>query len=227
MAKRVRPGEFAVGWIGALPIELAAAVEMLDEIYPDLPQPATDTKNYTCGRIGVHNIVAACLPASQMGTNQAATVTSRMMTSFPALRFGVLVGIGGGVPTDENDIRLGDVVISRPSGQNGGVNQYDFGKTGPDGLIARTGSLNASPTILLNALAKVRANDIRGKTRLSEYLANISTIPKFVRPGYQEDMFYVASLQPGPGNQDFVKQGEARTTQEPGLFLGVSHLGTK
>ncbi|KAK7998752.1 hypothetical protein PG991_014947 [Apiospora marii] len=78
-----------------------------------------------------------------------------MQQSFPSLRFGVLVGIRGGVPRldNETDIRLGDVVISQPARQYGGVVQYDFGKTGPDGRIARTGRPNTPPTILLNALA--------------------------------------------------------------------------
>lgn len=75
-----------------------------------------------------------------------------MKQTFPSLRFGVLVGIGGGVPCldDDIDIRLGDVVISQPAGRYGGVVQYDFGKTGPEGRIARTGAcLNTPPTILL------------------------------------------------------------------------------
>jgi hypothetical protein len=32
-----------------------------------------------------------------------------------------------GVPSDEADIRLGDVVISKPYMHHGGVVQYDFG----------------------------------------------------------------------------------------------------
>ncbi|GKT67551.1 phosphorylase superfamily protein [Colletotrichum tofieldiae] len=110
--------DFTVGWVCALPIELAAAAEMMDEEFADLPSQPADTNIYSFGRIGVHNVVAACLPAGQMGTNQAATVASQMRTSFPSLRFGVLVGIGGGVPNldDDIDIRLGDIVISQPSG---------------------------------------------------------------------------------------------------------------
>ena len=50
-----------------------------------------------------------------------------MSITFPRLRFGLLVGIGGAVPTPE-DIRLGDVVISQPDGTEGGVVQYDLGK---------------------------------------------------------------------------------------------------
>ncbi|KAI6352275.1 hypothetical protein MCOR31_011904, partial [Pyricularia oryzae] len=109
-----------------------------------------------------------------MGTNQAAVVASQMNASFPSLRFGVLVGIGGGVPNLDADIDIGDVVISQPADHYGGVVQYDFGKTGAGGRITRTGSLNAPPTILLNALAKLRANDFRDRMQILAHLSKLS-----------------------------------------------------
>jgi hypothetical protein len=39
-----------------------------------------------------------------------------------------MVGIGGGVPSKDVDIRLGDVVVSKPTRIYGGVVQYDCGK---------------------------------------------------------------------------------------------------
>jgi hypothetical protein len=45
-----------------------------------------------------------------------------------------MVGIGGGVPSAEADIRLGDVVVSRPDGSFGEVVQYDLGKAIPAGF---------------------------------------------------------------------------------------------
>ncbi|KAK2049327.1 purine and uridine phosphorylase [Colletotrichum somersetense] len=151
MAKFVPTRDFTVGWVCALPIELAAAAEMMDEEFADLPSHPVDSNLYAFGRIGVHNIVAACLPAGQIGMNQAATVASQMKTSFPSLRFGVLVG------------------------QHGGVIQYDFGKAGGNGFT-RTGSLNAPPAILLNALAKLRANDLWGHQKDRLYNSSSSHI---------------------------------------------------
>ncbi|KAI8294629.1 hypothetical protein K4K56_001810 [Colletotrichum sp. SAR 10_98] len=182
--RRISASNFTIGWVCALPIELAAAEEMLDEEFAELPSQPTDSNIYSFGRIKDHNVVMACLPAGQMGTNSAATVASQMKSSFPSLRFGVLVGIGGGVPNiDHNiDIRLGDVVISQPMGQHGGVIQYDFGKTGPGGRITRTGSLNAPPQILLSALSKLRAKHFRGKTNVNEYLSKICSQPEFESP---------------------------------------------
>ena len=56
-----------------------------------------------------------------MGTNSAAAVVVQMKLAFASIRFGLMVGIGGGVPSVEADIRLGDVVISRPHKLHGGV----------------------------------------------------------------------------------------------------------
>lgn len=235
MSTFVPKDEFTVGWICALPIELAAAAEMMDEEFTDLPASATDSNIYSIGRIGAHNVVAACLPAGRMGTNQAATVASQMKSSFPSLRFGVLVGIGGGVPDNDNevDVRLGDVVISQPTGQHGGVVQYDFGKTGADGTLTRTGSLNAPPAVLLNALANLRSNDIRGKTRIAEHLSKYSGNPKFRSPGPEQDRLYKASSVhiAGPTclnyRQDEEVLREARETMDPVLFFGTIASGNQ
>ena len=54
--------DYTVGWVCALPIELAAARAILDEEHHDLPQDRNDSNIYTLGRIGEHNVVIACLP---------------------------------------------------------------------------------------------------------------------------------------------------------------------
>jgi len=48
-----------------------------------------------------------------------------------------MVGIGGGVPCNGHgtDIRLGDVVVSKPTGSYGGVVQYDRGKVTSGGQL--------------------------------------------------------------------------------------------
>jgi hypothetical protein len=56
----------------------------------------------------------ACLPAGMYGTNSAATVANNMLRTFTGIPFGLMVGIGGGIPNLNQgwDIRLGDVVVS-------------------------------------------------------------------------------------------------------------------
>ena len=176
--RRLCAEDYTVGWITALPIELAAAAEMLDEEHQDLPQDPDDANLYTLGHIGEHNIVIACLPAGQPGTNSAAGVAMRMKSKFKSIRFGLMVGIGGGVPSVEADIRLGDVVVSQPHMEQGGVVQYDTGKSTRSGFV-RTGSLNTPPALLLNALAKIRAIHLRRKSSLLSYLSALSHLSEF------------------------------------------------
>ena len=155
------PEKYTVGWICAIPTEIEAAMAMLDTTHgPLVSQPKYDGNNYTLGSIGGHNVVMACLP--RYGTNDAAVAGISMQRTFPNLRFGLMVGIGGGIPSADNDIRLGDIAVSLPSGQAGGVIQYDMGKR-EDGGFRRTGSLNNPPTLLLTAIATLKATRTLGK----------------------------------------------------------------
>ena len=36
-----------------------------------------------------------------------------MLSSFESIRFGLMVGIGGGIPSEKHDIRLGNVAVSK------------------------------------------------------------------------------------------------------------------
>ena len=122
---------YSVGWICALETELAASEAMLDEEHPDLLQAENDTNTYTLGRIGCHNVVLACLPSGTTGICAAATAAKDLLRSFPKVRFGLMVGVGGGAPSNPSDdpckdIRLGDVVVSNPEGNCGKGRVYLF-----------------------------------------------------------------------------------------------------
>lgn len=166
---------FQIGWICALPIEAAAAAEMLDEEFGILDeQDAADTNTYTLGRIGKHHVVIACLPGGQYGITSATTVANNMIRTFSkSLRVGLMVGIGGGIPSAAHDIRLGDVVISYPQGTCGGVIQYDMGKVVAGGEFERTGSLNSPPRALLTAVSAIRAAELRDEPRYLEYIQSV------------------------------------------------------
>lgn len=112
---------------------MAAARAMLDECHNALQQDSRDHNTYILGHIGVHNVVLACLPVGMTGKISAAKVATQMLSTFKSLRFGLMVGMGGGVPSQEHDIRLGDVVVSQPSETFGGVIQYDYGKKVQEG----------------------------------------------------------------------------------------------
>jgi hypothetical protein len=52
-----------------------------------------------------------------------------MLRSFPTVRIGIMVGIGGGALSREHDICLGHIVVSGSHDGKSAVFQYDFSKT--------------------------------------------------------------------------------------------------
>ena len=116
--------DYTVGWICALQAELAVSRAMLDEEHPDLLQAENDTNTYTLGRMGKHNVVLACLPSGTTGISAAAIAARDLLRSFPRVRFGLMVGVGGGAPSDPSDdprqdSHLGDVIVGNPEGNYG------------------------------------------------------------------------------------------------------------
>jgi nucleoside phosphorylase len=164
----------------------------------------------------------ASLPAGRTGTNSAAAVAGRTWSVFPTFRFGLMVGIGGGVPSWEVDIRLGDVVVSTPSNEHAGVVQYDFGKTIPGGF-RRTGCLNPPPTILLNAITHLRANHERGRYGLLEYL---DSSPTFAREDPGPDILFRADYKHVGGTTCEPCDGEMVLARQPREQRVVVHYGT-
>lgn len=214
MARQLRREEYTVGWVCALDVELAAAQEMLDEEHKHLEQNEHDDNQYSLGRIGEHNVVIVCLPAGLIGSNPAATVATRMRSTFTSIRFILMVGIGGGVPSAEADIRLGDVVVSQPHNGNGGVIQYDFGKTTPSGF-QRTGFLNSPPAILLNAVTKLRANHLRGESKFLEYSSILHRLPKFTREAAGPDVLFHATYNHEGGSTCQHCKSEKQVNRQP------------
>lgn len=187
--------DYTVAWVCPLQIELIAALEMLDEEHPRLPQQPSDHNVYNLGSISGQNIVI--VSQWKPGNTAAATVIAQMRMTFPSIRFGLLVGIGGGVPTmtDTGMIRLGDVVVSKPTGIHSGAVQYDHGKA-EIGLLKRTGVLAPPPAVLLHAaqdLAAKRARS-RGGDPVAQNIGRIDTslseLRKFKFPGAESDYLY-------------------------------------
>ena len=120
MATQLESPEFyTISWIAALPIERAAATALLHEIHNEpagFNQHEADSNSYSWGRLGQHNIVIASLPAGVLGVASAAATVSDLIRSLPHVRFGLLVGIGGGIPKPEEDqdIRLGNLLSANP-----------------------------------------------------------------------------------------------------------------
>ncbi|KAG9843598.1 Pfs, NACHT and ankyrin domain protein, partial [Aureobasidium melanogenum] len=200
---------------------------MLDEKY-DLPVPSHpgDTNIYTLGRIGGHQVVITSLPAGKTGVTAAAVVATRMLADFPDIRFGLMVGIGGAIPSDEHDIRLGDVVIYS------GVVQFDLGKTTDTGFV-QTGSLNQPPAILLAALSNIQAEYMLEPEKFPQYIQDAAAkFPKarkqFTYVGTEQDRLFEADYSHTGGSKTCadcdssrVVTREARETTVPLVHYGT------
>ncbi|RDH13945.1 TPR-like protein [Aspergillus niger ATCC 13496] len=227
--------DYTVAWICALPLELAAAKAMLDDVHPPLPQPESDHNVYTLGRVGSHNVVVACLPGGVYGTISATSVVSHMVSTFRNIRFGLMVGIGGGVPSHSADIRLGDVVVSKPTATSSGVIQYDHGKTLRGGRFQHIGSLNKPPQVLLKAVSQLESDYMTGKRLTSEILDgvlhNCDTMgEQFSRP--KDDWLFPATYNHEGSEHDCSACDQAqlvnrpkRRTDDPCIYYGLIASG--
>jgi nucleoside phosphorylase len=171
LTKQLTHDDYTVAWICALPIEKTAARNMLDELHRAPPQPENDNNIYTLGSVCGHNVVIVC--QGDMGTTAATMVATQMVATFRKLRFGLLVGIAGGVP-DVEDIRLGDVVVSK-----GGVVAHDLGKETPSGFELRP-FLNGVPELLKNAFSELESLLMDRESNITRYISNaIARNPRF------------------------------------------------
>lgn len=202
---------------------------MLDEIHETL---FSDNNCYTLGRMGAHNIVITVMP--DIGNNNAATVATQLLNDFESIRFGLLVGIDGGIPVeDKYDIRLGDIVISTPTGTFGGVVQFDRGKIHQRGRFKRTGTLNKPPAVIAASVQKLQAQHRRKGSQISKYLADmLKNNPHMEEENYfyqgaENDLLFEATYDHQDGNncrlcdQSRVLNREPRKTTSPKIYYGT------
>ncbi|KAL4943034.1 hypothetical protein BDV06DRAFT_211396 [Aspergillus oleicola] len=232
--------DFTVACICPLGVECAAVEGMLDEIYDLLPTARVQNA-YTFGRLGKHYVVVAVMP--QMGSNAAATTATQVLNDFPSLRFGLLVGIGGGVPGEShpevyeethrnNDIRLGDIVVSEATDVFGGVVQYDLGKRLADGSFQRTGQLNKPPAVLSGNVKRLESQHRRVGSQIEAYLkAMLKRYPtmrrKYQHPGIEEDRLFRADYIHSSGatckdcDDERTVRRKARSDTDPRIHYGT------
>ncbi|KAN0073327.1 Nucleoside phosphorylase domain containing protein [Elaphomyces granulatus] len=154
--------DYTVGW--TLQAELAASQAMLDEEHLDLLQAENDTNTYTLGRIGQHNVVLACLPSGTTGISAAAAAAS-----FPRSEAEHRAN------DPHQDIRLGDVIVSKPEDNYGG-----------DGKFIQTGSLNKPPAVLMTGVSKLQALHLRKGSAIREHVNSMLES----NPAMQQDFSY-------------------------------------
>ena len=228
VGSRCRHADYTVACLCPMGVELAPVEAMLDEIHDPLPT-SRDQNTYTLGKIGGHNIVIAVMP--ETGNNAAATTATQLLNDFPSIRFGLLVGIGGGVP-GEADIRLGDVVVSQPTSTFGGVVQYDMGKGLEGERFQRTGWLNKPPAVLSANVRKLDSQYRRLGHNLSQCMSEMlqkypAMRTEYSFPSTEQDQLFLTPYkhQSGPtcdkcdGRQTVSRPD--RPSNEPRIHYGT------
>jgi nucleoside phosphorylase len=229
--------EKQVCWICPLDVERTAAEAMLDERHEDLPNNPLDTNVYTLGRIGKHNVAIAGLPVGN--SVSTANAANQMKYAFRAMRVVLLVGIGGGAPSKSGDIRLGDIAVSYPDREYGGVVQVDSGKIVPisveeDGFQLK-GTLKQPPDILLNVVKALQAKHLGlPGPEEPDFMAflrkSIEERPRLKAeyPGANQDRLFEPSYDHPVGERSFVNCDDkrvvprkARRSTEPQIHTGL------
>ncbi|CAG9987312.1 unnamed protein product [Clonostachys byssicola] len=214
---------YTVGILCALDIELLAIRALLDETHDDTDRAPGDDYAYALGRMGKHKVVATCLPDGEYGTNPAAECATNMKRSFPNIKFCLLVGIGGGVPSDDNDIRLGDVV-------------YDRGKENGDVMLERTGALQGPPRALRALINYLKSTPGGSSDILLTYVkkiiasGSVGSKKRFSHPGKELDILFENCCPEGdinPQRPPQVKHREPRPTNSPVVHYGIIASGNK
>lgn len=185
----------AVGWVCRLPVEVAAAKAALDHVHDNLPtdQNSDSSNNYILGELQGHNVVIAY--PKVYGTSSLADVTAQLHESYPFVRFTLMVGIAEGVPNTKDDVRLGDVVVSKSAAGCSNVLEYDVNSEQVKDQSTLGGALDQSTLLLLTALGHAETAALFEESKMPRYLSEIvqKEPVTFARPGLEQDIFFDAN----------------------------------
>ncbi|OAQ61385.1 ankyrin repeat-containing protein [Purpureocillium lilacinum] len=234
--------DYTVGWLCALPIEVAAAKATLDRVHDNLPldRNSDDNNNYILGSLEGHNVVVAYPDSEAYGTTSVADVATQLHGSYTSVRFNLMVGIAGGVPDTKEDIRLGDVVVSKPTAGRPGVIQYDVNGERTEDQFVRSRVLNQPTPLLLTAMGKAETAAIFDESKMPRYISEIvqKDPVTFARPGPEQDVLFepdydhatIESEESGCSHcdPDRIRSRQPREVQDPivhyGLIASSCHL---
>jgi nucleoside phosphorylase len=142
--------------------------------------------NFTFGSIKNHHVMIASTMAPGCQRVPAARLAALLEDKMHT--YSIVLGTAGGTFDKlSKDIRLGDVVISKPKGQHGGVVEWDVGTEQEDGSFKRTGFLDRVPTRLSSLRSKLRSDIEFGSVQLM--------VENAVYPGAESDLLFDTACQ--------------------------------
>ncbi|KAG8526793.1 uncharacterized protein KY384_008222 [Bacidia gigantensis] len=236
------PDDYAVGWACVLPIEVAAAKATLDRVHDNLPPDRISggNNNYIFGSLQGHNVVVAYPNPEMCGKMSVADVATQLQASYTFVRFYLMVGIAGGVPATKEDIRLGDIVVSKSTAGWPGVVQYDVNGERTKDQFVRDKALDQPAPLLLTAMGKAETAAIFDESEMPRYISEIvqKDPATFAHPGPEQDVLFepsydhanIESEESGCSHCDpnRIRSRQPRGVQDPvvhyGLIASSSHL---
>ncbi|MBU2667888.1 hypothetical protein KOI35_30690 [Actinoplanes bogorensis] len=156
----------AVALVTALPVECAAARQMLDD--PVERRVAGDPNHYVTGTVPSsdprrpHRVVVAL--QARDGTRNAAAICTDLARSFPGLEVFLMCGIAAGVP-GPSGMRLGDLVVATK-----GIVDYAHVRA-VDGTATLRRHLDGLSTVLLRADREIQVAEHAGHERWRDALS--------------------------------------------------------
>ncbi|OQE30032.1 hypothetical protein PENSTE_c002G06819 [Penicillium steckii] len=162
----------------------------------------------------------------ETGNNKAASMAADLMNHFQSIKYGLLVGIGGGLPSYEDDIRLGDLVVGIPQGTNSGVIPFGMAKGFPGNHFEQTGLLNKPPDLLLSFVQRLRSRHLRENDSIPQILSKMAK-DGYKHPGSSKDVLFHPNYIHEPGStcagcdKSYVVQRETRPYQVPHIHYGT------
>ena len=197
--------DYHVAWVAPVAdLELLPARLMLDEEYQTPPYDTRyDENTYICGSIYGHAVVIATCAPGEAGYTNASSVNASMFKTFPDIRLAMLVGIGGGIPRQQDtedaleDIHLGDVVVGWPSDGKPACAYHDRGGSVLSGFDLMA-AVQDPDWRLTNALALLQSDHELGQTSFDQQLARLQRSKRqkqFAHPGLEHDKLFKASYQ--------------------------------
>lgn len=199
--KQLDPSLYTVAWIAPLEIETLAAKHMLDVVHKgQFPDDGGDY-TYIAGEMCGHNVIIAMFPAGDIyGTGAAAALASHIKTAFRNIRVGLLVGVAAGIPrlsgSLQRDIRLGDILVAMPDGDDAAVVAYDLGKATATGfeILRRGHSMDRTASKVSAAIGVIKRMAPKEPECFGPFYDNMKdeehASGTFADPGQDKDQLY-------------------------------------
>ncbi|KAF3055185.1 putative nacht and wd domain protein [Daldinia childiae] len=231
--KDLRPEDYRVIWIAPLEIEAKAALSMLDHWHDGKFRMAPgDDYVFQAGDMCGHNVVIATFPTGQeYGTGSAAALASQAKKFFPNLWFGLLVGVAAGIPdlkkNPQQDIRLGDVLVSIPDMDRPGAVAYDLGRDKGDDfleLLRQGHILSQTAPVVRAAIGSIKLRSPNEAKLFLPFYENMENKENFIDPGQDRDNFY----EVGPNGIEYIVERPKRpAAQRTRVWYGPIGAGEK